>query len=107
MYAYAIAKGVNVGWIEPEFAIPAFDVWNAIEKRVTEDGQVLGVSMGTSIGYSIKYYAERPQRITAYHGDGPILLAGAELIRLLQIFEVREANNLPPFLEEEIDEQNP
>ncbi len=97
MNAYAIAKGVNEGWLEPQYALPAFEAWNALEKRVTEDGQVLGVCMGTSIGYSIKYYAERPQRITAYHGYGPILLAGAELIRLLQIFEVREANNLPHF----------
>lgn len=97
MYAYAIAKGVNEGWIEPQFAIPAFEAWNAIEKKVTEDGQILGVCMGTSIGYSVKYYAERPQRITAYHGFGPVLLAGSELIKLLQNFNVKEENNLPHF----------
>ncbi len=97
MYAYAISKGVNEGWLEPQYAVPAFEAWNGLEKNITEEGQVLGVCMGTSIGYSIRYYAERPQRITAYHGYGPILLAGAELLRLLQLYDVKEENNLPHF----------
>ncbi len=97
MFTFAIARGVNRGWIEPQYASVAFASWNALVDKVTDDGQIEGVCIGTSLAYDVTYYAHRPQKLTAYHGYGPMLSAGAELIQLLKNFDVREENRLDHF----------
>jgi rhamnogalacturonyl hydrolase YesR len=94
MFAFAIARGVNRGWIETIYAPVAQAAWRAVEQRVTEDGQVAGVCRGTSVGYSMMYYANRPQLLHAYHGYGPVLLAGAELIELSKNFDLKGRGDL-------------
>lgn len=94
MYAFAIARGVNRGWIESIYAPVALAAWRAVEKQVTEDGQIAGVCRGTSVGYNAVYYANRPQLLLAYHGYGPVFLAGAEMIELAKNFEVKGRGDL-------------
>ncbi len=94
MYAFAIARGVNREWIAPQYASVAFAAWKALVEKVTADGQIAGVCMGTSLAYDVTYYVNRPQKLTAYHGYGPMLSAGAELMQLLKNFDVREKNRL-------------
>lgn len=53
--------------------------------------------MGTGVGYTIQYYAERPQCIIAYHGYGPMLMAGSEILKFFENFDVREANGQAHF----------
>ena len=65
-----------------------------VVEKVTADGQIEGVCVGTSLAYDITYYVNRPQKLNAYHGYGPMLSAGAELIQLLKNFDVREENHL-------------
>jgi rhamnogalacturonyl hydrolase YesR len=66
MFAFAIARGVNRGWIEAIYAPVAQAM--ARGREVTEDGQIAGVCRGTSVGYNMVYYANRPQLLHAYHG---------------------------------------
>ena len=94
MFAFAIARGVNRGWIEAIYAPVAQAAWRAVEQRVTEDGQVAGVCRGTSVGYNMMYYANRPQLLHAYHGYGPVFLAGAELVQISKQFEVKGRGDL-------------
>lgn len=94
MYTFAIARGVNQEWIAPQSASVAFAAWKALVEKVTTDGQIEGVCVGTSLAYDVTYYVSRQQKLTAYHGYGPMLAAGAELIQLLKNYDVREENHL-------------
>jgi hypothetical protein len=58
--------------------------WNAITTRVLENGAVDGSCEGTTFAHDNVYYYHRGASIYATHGYGPVLYAGAEMIRLLQ-----------------------
>jgi rhamnogalacturonyl hydrolase YesR len=93
MYTFAIARGVNRGWISPAYAPVAQAGWRALEQRVRADGQIEGICVGTTAAYDMVYYYNRPTSLDAMQGYGPALMAGAEMISLLRNFEVRRANN--------------
>jgi hypothetical protein len=40
------------------------------------------------MGFDPAYYYSRPTSVLAAHGYGPVLLAGAELIRLIQSHDI-------------------
>jgi len=81
MFVYAVAKAVNEGWINPRFLTIAQNGWNALTKKVTADGQVPDICMGTSIEEDIRYYYTRPRELNDTHGLGAFLMAGAEMIK--------------------------
>jgi unsaturated rhamnogalacturonyl hydrolase len=93
MYTYAIARGVNHGWISPAYAPVAQTGWRALEQRVRPDGQIEGICVGTTAAYDMVYYYNRPTSLGAMQGYGPALMAGAEVMVMLRNFEVRRANN--------------
>ncbi|MBC6989053.1 glycoside hydrolase family 88 protein [Hymenobacter sp. BT491] len=85
IYAYAIAHAVNKGWIDAKAYGPvALLAWNAVSTKVTPTGQVEGTCVGTGMGFDPAFYYYRPVNVYAAHGYGPVLLAGAEVIRLLK-----------------------
>src|SRR6476661_5846640 len=47
MYVYTVAKAVNEGWINKRFITVAQRGWDALAKRVTPDGQVQDICIGT------------------------------------------------------------
>ena len=57
--------------------------WNAVSTKVNDKGQVEGTCVGTGMGFDPAFYYFRPVNNYAAHGYGPALLAGAEMIRLL------------------------
>ena len=57
---------------------------SGLTTRVNAKGQVEGTCVGTTLASDHVYYYNRPQSVYATHGYGPVLLAGAEMIRLLQ-----------------------
>jgi len=81
MFVYTIAKAVNEGWINPRFITIAQNGWNALIKKVTADGQLPDICIGTSIEEDIRYYYLRPKELNDTHGLGAFLMAGAEMIR--------------------------
>jgi rhamnogalacturonyl hydrolase YesR len=84
MFTFAIAKGINEGWISHVYGPVALTGWNAIETRVLENGAVDGTCEATTFAHDNTYYYNRGKSIYATHGYGPVLYAGAEMIRLLQ-----------------------
>ncbi len=84
MFTFAVAKGINEGWISHVYGPVALTGWNAITTRVIENGAVDGTCEGTTFAHDNTYYYHRGKSIHANHGYGPVLYAGAEMIRLLQ-----------------------
>jgi len=85
IYAYAIAHGINKGWLDAKAYGPmALLAWNAVSTKVNSKGQVEGTCVGTGMGFDPAFYYYRPVNVYAAHGYGPVVLAGAEIIRLLK-----------------------
>lgn len=85
IYTYCIARAINKGWIDPVAYGPmATLAWNAVSTKVNDMGQVEGTCVGTGMGFEPAFYYYRPVNVYAAHGYGPVLLAGAEMIRLVK-----------------------
>ncbi|HKE96837.1 MAG TPA: glycoside hydrolase family 88 protein, partial [Povalibacter sp.] len=83
MFVYAIARGINRGWLDPLAYGPVVSLgWNAVATKVNDKGQVVGTCVGTGMGWDPMFYMYRPVHVLAAHGYGPLLLAGAETIAL-------------------------
>ena len=81
MYVYTVAKAVNEGWINKRFITTAQRGWDALCKKITADGQIPDICIGTSVEEDISYYYNRPRELNDTHGLGAFLMAGAEMIR--------------------------
>ena len=85
MFVYALARGINRGWLDPLAYGPAVSLgWNAVAQQVNARGQVENTCIGTGMGWEPAFYAYRPVSVYAAHGYGPVLHAGAEMIALRQ-----------------------
>ena len=85
IYAYAMARAIDRGWIDPLAYGPAVLLaWNAATSKVNAQGQVEGTCVGTGMGFEPAFYYHRPTSAFAAHGYGPVLLAGAEIITLIK-----------------------
>jgi rhamnogalacturonyl hydrolase YesR len=83
MFVFAIAHGINRGWLDPLAFGPAVSLgWNAVATKVNAKGQVEGTCVGTGVGWDPMFYMYRPVHVLAAHGYGPVFLAGAEMIEL-------------------------
>lgn len=83
MFTFSIARAINRGWISAAaFGSVAQAGWNGVSTRVTPEGAVEGVCVGTNYATDAMYYYNRPAHDDV-HGYGPVLLAGAEMIRLV------------------------
>jgi unsaturated rhamnogalacturonyl hydrolase len=83
MFVYALARGINRGWLDARaFGPPASLGWNGVASRVNDKGEVEGTCIGTGMGWDPMFYLHRPVSVLAAHGYGPVLLAGAEMIEL-------------------------
>lgn len=94
MFVYSIAKGINEGWISHIYGPVAQIGWNALSSRINRSGQIEGVCEGTTYANDNAYYYHRGASSASTLGTGAVLLAGAEMIRLLknerlEIFEAR------------------
>ncbi len=84
IYVYAIAHGINQGWLNARvYGSIATLGWNALSDKINNKGQVEGTCVGTGMGFDPAFYYHRPTSSYAAHGYGPMLLAGAEMIELL------------------------
>ena len=81
MFTYTIAKAVNEGWINPGYMSVARNGWKGLESKVTPEGELEDVCMGTGIEDDIRFYYTRPTPLNDTHGLGAFLLAGAEMVR--------------------------
>ena len=93
MLAFAIARGVNRGWLPLTYAPIAQTAWQAVAQRIRPDGMVEGICFATTAAYDATYYYNRPTRIDAMQGYGPVLMAGAEVITMLRSFDIDHTLN--------------
>lgn len=93
MFTFAIARGVNRGWLAPTYAPVAQTGWQAIARRVRQDGQIEGICVSTTAAYDAVYYYHRPTDLKAMQGYGPVLMAGAEVITMLRNFDIDKSVN--------------
>ncbi len=84
IYTYCMAKAINRGWIDAKAHAPmVLLAWNAVSTKVNDKGQVEGTCVGTGMAFDPAFYYYRPVNVFAAHGYGPVLLAGSEIIQLL------------------------
>ncbi len=84
IFAYSIAHAVNKGWVNDKAYGPqVLLAWQAVASAVNEKGEVEGVCVGTGMAFDPLFYQRRPTSVLAAHGYGPVLWAGAEILRLL------------------------
>jgi rhamnogalacturonyl hydrolase YesR len=85
MYVYCIAHAINKGWIDGRvYGSVARQGWEAVAAKINELGQVESTCVGTGLGFNHAFYYKRPVNVLAAHGYGPVLLAGAEMIKLVR-----------------------
>lgn len=85
IYTYSITKAINDGLIDPMAFTPvAILGWNAVTTKVNSNGQVEGTCVGTGMAFDPAFYYYRPINVFAAHGYGPVMLAGSEIIKLIQ-----------------------
>lgn len=85
IYSYCIAHACNKGWLDAKAYAPmAMLAWNAVTTKVNAAGQVEGTCVGTGMAFDPAFYYYRPVNVYAAHGYGPVLLAGAEMLRLVK-----------------------
>jgi rhamnogalacturonyl hydrolase YesR len=89
IYTYCIAHSINKGWIDAQSNGPmAILGWNAVQTKVNSNGEVEGTCVGTGLSFDPAFYYNRPVNIAAAHGYGPVIMAGAEMIKLLKNYQV-------------------
>jgi len=79
MFVYAIARGVNRGWLDKSYLQVALKGYEGLKKNITDEGAILNVCQGTGIGQTLEYYIDRDKPFDDAHGPGPVLLALTEL----------------------------
>ena len=85
IYSYCIACACNKGWLNATTYAPmAMLAWNAVATKVNDKGQVEGTCVGTGMAFDPAFYYHRPVNVFAAHGYGPLLLAGAEMYKLVE-----------------------
>jgi unsaturated rhamnogalacturonyl hydrolase len=80
MFTYGIARAVNRGWIDPSYMAMARKGMAGLAKHVTAEGVVNDTCIGTNIGQTLEFYAQRQRPSDDMHGRGPVLLAATELL---------------------------
>ena len=82
MFTYAMARGVNEGWLDSSYKTDALKGWNALRRKVEENGQIVDTCPSTHHDEDINFYLNRPRRVDDPHAYGPFLLAGGEILKL-------------------------
>ena len=93
MFTFAIARGVNRGWLSPVYAPVAQAGWQALATRVRPDGRIEGICVSTTAAYDAVYYYNRPTDLGAMQGYGPTIMAGTEVISMLRGFDIQRTLN--------------
>ena len=108
IYTYCLAHAINQGWLDATAFGPTVQLaWHAVEHAVNAKGQVEGVCVGTGMGFDPAFYAYRPTHVMAAHGYGPVIWAGAEMLRLLSQQHPKMNDSAVQFYPEEITTDQP
>ena len=84
---YAVARGINLGLLDPVYRDVAMAGWIGIMSKRQADGSITGSTSGVSSSTSPVYFLNYPRVADSDHLMGPLFLAGAEMIRLYGTFD--------------------
>ena len=65
--------------------------WNALGTQINNIGQIENVCVGTGVSYEPAYYYNRHVHPYTAHGYGPVLMAGSEMLALLDGFDIHQS----------------
>ena len=86
IFTYCMAHAICEGWIDPiAYGAQTLLAWNAVSEKINARGQVEGTVVGSGMGFDRAFYCHRPCHPLAAHGYGPVIWAGSEIIRMLNI----------------------
>ena len=80
MFVFGIAKGVKEGWLHPDFIYVAWQGLKGMLSKISENGDVTAICVGTGIMPSSVFYYNRPTQENDPMGEGPVLRALVEMI---------------------------
>ena len=84
IYVYCFAHAINKGWIDPMAYGPVAQLgWHGVTTQINAEGQVENTCVGTGMAFDPAFYYYRPVNVYAAHGYGPVVWAGAEMIKML------------------------
>ena len=89
MFVFGIARGVKEGWLHPDFIYVAEQGLKGIMSKITPEGDVTAICVGTGIMPSLQYYYNRPTQENDPMGEGPVLRALVEMIDAPKYTEIR------------------
>jgi unsaturated rhamnogalacturonyl hydrolase len=89
MFVFGIARGVKEGWLHPDFIYVAQQGLRGIMSKITPDGDVTAICVGTGIMPSLQYYYTRPTQENDPMGEGPVLRALVEMINAPKYTEIK------------------
>jgi lysophospholipase L1-like esterase len=108
IFTYCIAHAVNKGWIDPGAYAPVANLaWQAVSTKINGEGQVEGTCVGTGMAFDAAVYYYRPVNVYAAHGYGPVIMAGAEMIKLLNNYHPRMNDSAVQYYTERQDALTP
>ena len=79
MFVFGIARGVKEGWLHPDFIYVAEQGLKGMMQKITPEGNVTAICVGTGIMPSLQYYYNRPTQEDDPMGEGPVLRALVEM----------------------------
>lgn len=89
IFTYCAAHAINKGYIDAKAYGPmAILGWNAVQTKVNAKGEVEGTCVGTGMAFDPAFYYNRPVNVAAAHGYGPVIMAGAEIIKLSKNYQI-------------------
>ena len=81
MFAYAMAVGVDNGWLKKKTYGSAVEkAWKALCAHVDRKGNVREICVGTGQTDDIEFYLKRPRTLGDFHGQAPLLWLISELL---------------------------
>jgi len=84
MFTMAIAAGVNNGWLDESYKDYALEGWEAMSRKISNDGIVKGICRGTGIGYDEEFYMKRKRFPNDPRGLGALFICAVEVDKLMK-----------------------
>jgi len=89
MFVFGIARGVKEGWLHPDYIYVAEQGLKGMLGKITNNGDVTDICVGTGIMPSLTYYYNRPTQENDPMGEGPVLRALVEMMDAPKYTEIK------------------
>ena len=88
MFVFGIDRGVREGWINKDYIYAAEQGLKGMMSKMTNQGKVTAICVGTGIMPSLTYYYNRKTQENGPMGEGPVLRALIEMSKASKYTEI-------------------